>query len=73
MKGLMRRISGSRIWSLIRKELRHIKRDHHLIVMLIVPPTIQLVIFGLAGRLDVSPGRGLHLRLEPGVTIFPKS
>ena len=28
---------------------------------------------GVAGRLDVSPERGLHLRVTPGVTIFPPS
>lgn len=48
MKRLPGSIPRSRLWSLILKELRHIKRDHHLIVMLIVPPTVQLVIFGLA-------------------------
>jgi 2,3-bisphosphoglycerate-dependent phosphoglycerate mutase len=29
------------------------------------------VAHGLVGRLDVSRARGLHLHLEPGVTIFP--
>jgi broad specificity phosphatase PhoE len=29
------------------------------------------VAHGVAGRLDVSPGRGLRLTLKPGVTIFP--
>ena len=28
---------------------------------------------GVAGRLDVMPERGLHLRVTPGVTIFPPS
>jgi broad specificity phosphatase PhoE len=28
------------------------------------------VAHGLAGRLEVSKGRGLHLHVEPGVTIF---
>src|SRR5262245_3344976 len=48
MRSLQTRIFGSRLWALILKELRHIKRDRRLIGMLIVPPTIQLVIFGLA-------------------------
>ena len=30
------------------------------------------VAHGLVGQLDISGDRGLHLRLEPGVTIFPK-
>jgi len=30
------------------------------------------VAHGLAGRLSVSPARGLDLRLHPGVTIFPE-
>jgi broad specificity phosphatase PhoE len=30
------------------------------------------VAHGLAGRLDVSKAKGLHLHLEPGVTIFPR-
>ncbi len=48
MNSLLRRVFGMRIWALILKELRHIKRDHHLIVTLVIPPTVQLVIFGLA-------------------------
>jgi broad specificity phosphatase PhoE len=31
------------------------------------------VAHGLVGRLDVTTGRGLQLRVGPGVTIFPKS
>jgi len=31
------------------------------------------VAHGLAGRLEVTPDRGLHLRMEPGVTIFPEA
>jgi ABC-2 type transport system permease protein len=48
MKGLINRLRGMRLWALILKELRHIKRDHHLIATLVIPPTLQLVIFGLA-------------------------
>ena len=48
MKRLLNRLSGMRIFALTLKELRHIKRDHHLIAMLVIPPTLQLVIFGLA-------------------------
>jgi ABC-2 type transport system permease protein len=48
MKRLKGKASGLRVWALVLKELRHIKRNRQLILMLIVPPTIQLVIFGLA-------------------------
>ena len=30
------------------------------------------VAHGLVGRLEITPGRGLHLDLSPGVTIFPE-
>lgn len=46
MKNLINKIRGLRIWALFLKELRHIKRDRQLIAALIVPPTIQLIIFG---------------------------
>jgi ABC-2 type transport system permease protein len=35
-----------RIWSLFLKEMRQIKADKKLVVSLILPPTLQLVIFG---------------------------
>lgn len=48
MKTLIDAIGGWRIWPLFMKELRQIKQDQKLIVSLILPPTLQLVIFGLA-------------------------
>ena len=51
---MLSRIRGLRIWALIVKELGHIKRDHRLIAMLVIPPTIQLIIFGLALNPEVS-------------------
>jgi ABC-2 type transport system permease protein len=54
MKRLFNRIFASRLWSLFLKEARQIKRDHHLIAALIVPPTIQILIFGLALNPQVS-------------------
>ena len=48
MKSLINRLLGMRLGALILKELRHIKRDYHLIATLVIPPTVQLVIFGLA-------------------------
>jgi ABC-2 type transport system permease protein len=37
-----------RFWSLTLKELRQIRRDHRLVLSLIIPPVIQLLVFGLA-------------------------
>ncbi len=48
MKKLINKIRGLRIWALFLKELRHIKRDRQLIAALIVPPTVQLIIFGFS-------------------------
>lgn len=41
---------GSRLWSLIKKEFRQTMRNHLLLYLLIVPPTVQLII--LAAALD---------------------
>jgi ABC-2 type transport system permease protein len=54
MRRLVNKIFGSRLWSLFMKELRQIKRDHKLIAALIVPPTVQIIIFGLALNPQVS-------------------
>jgi ABC-type multidrug transport system, permease component len=54
MSKLINIIRGLRIWALIVKELGHIKRDHHLIVALVIPPTIQLIIIGLALNPEVT-------------------
>ncbi|HST23036.1 MAG TPA: ABC transporter permease [Blastocatellia bacterium] len=48
MKKIINKIRGLRIWALFLKELRHIKRDRQLIAALIVPPTVQLIIFGFS-------------------------
>jgi drug efflux transport system permease protein len=48
MNNFLHQIRGLRIWALILKELRHIKADRRLIATLIIPPTVQLVLFGLA-------------------------
>lgn len=39
---------GQRIWALIRKELGQIRRDRRLVISLIVPPVLQLTLFGFA-------------------------
>lgn len=58
MKNLLNRIRGLRLWALIKKELGHIKRNRQLIATLIVPPTIQLLLFGVALNPEVT---GLRL------------
>lgn len=41
-------IFSSRFWPLTLKELRQIKRNRRLVISLIIPPTIQLILFGFA-------------------------
>jgi ABC-2 type transport system permease protein len=43
-----------RLGSLLRKEITHIRRDRRLAVALIVPPTLQILLFGFALSADVS-------------------
>ena len=40
-------------WALVRKEINQILRDKQLIVLLIVPPTVQLLLYGFALNPDV--------------------
>jgi ABC-2 type transport system permease protein len=54
MKNLIDFICGLRIWALFWKELRQIKHDRQLIVALIMPPTIQLLLFGFALNPEVT-------------------
>jgi ABC-2 type transport system permease protein len=44
---------ASRFWSLVQKEIRQILRNKQLIILLIVPPTIQLLVYGFALNPDV--------------------
>ena len=37
-----------RFWSLVLKELRQIKRDRRLVMSLILPPVLQIILFGFA-------------------------
>jgi ABC-2 type transport system permease protein len=48
----------SRLWALVRKEFGQIRRNRPLIISLIVPPTIQIILFGFALNPTVD-----HLRL----------
>lgn len=45
---LIGNIFNSRLWTLFIKELNQIKRSRELIVSLVVPPTVQVLIFGFA-------------------------
>ena len=44
---------ASRFYALVRKEINQILRDKQLIILLIFPPTIQLLIYGFALNPDI--------------------
>jgi ABC-2 type transport system permease protein len=44
---------GGRFWALALKEVRQIRRDRRLVISLIVPPTLQVLLFGFALDSDV--------------------
>jgi ABC-2 type transport system permease protein len=50
---LIRRFLESRFWALMQKEINQILHDKQLISLLLIPPTIQLLIFGFALSPDV--------------------
>lgn len=45
---MLRKLIGYRMRALIRKEFRQILRDRRLAISLILPPTLQLLLFGFA-------------------------
>ena len=47
------RLFNSPFWALLRKEINQILRNKQLIVLLIVPPTLQLLVYGFALNPDV--------------------
>lgn len=53
MRALARVLLGGRFWALALKELRQIRRDRRLTISLIVPPTLQILLFGFALDSDV--------------------
>ncbi len=53
MKAAWRTLFGGRFWALALKELRQIRRDRRLMISLIVPPTLQVLLFGFALDSDV--------------------
>jgi drug efflux transport system permease protein len=48
MRKLLAKIFNYRIRALIRKEFNHIRRDRRLAISLILPPVVQLTLFGFA-------------------------
>src|SRR5436305_1652117 len=42
------RILNLRLWSLFIKEFHQIRRNRRLVILLIIPPTLKLILFGLA-------------------------
>ncbi|HKW93723.1 MAG TPA: ABC transporter permease, partial [Methylomirabilota bacterium] len=53
MRAAWRVLFGGRFWALALKELRQIRRDRRLMISLIVPPTLQVLLFGFALDSDV--------------------
>ena len=53
MRRAWRWLAGRRFWTLALKELRQIRRDRRLTISLIVPPTLQILLFGFALDADV--------------------
>src|SRR5215471_15076969 len=45
---MLTRLLKLRLWALIAKEFHQIQRNRRLIIMLIIPPTLNIVLFGLA-------------------------
>jgi ABC-2 type transport system permease protein len=45
---VLKRIINLRIWSLFIKELHQIRRNRRLVIMLIIPPTLNIILFGIA-------------------------
>jgi ABC-2 type transport system permease protein len=44
----LNRILNLRLWSLFVKEFHQIRRNRRLVILLIIPPTLNIILFGLA-------------------------
>ncbi|WHZ18039.1 MAG: protein of unknown function / Efflux ABC transporter, permease protein [Rhodanobacteraceae bacterium] len=44
----------ARVWPLVRKEFHELRRDRYMLIRLLVPPILQMLIFGYAATFDVS-------------------
>jgi ABC-2 type transport system permease protein len=45
---VLKRVFNLRIWPLFIKEFHQIRRNRRLVIMLIIPPTLNIILFGLA-------------------------
>jgi len=54
MKATLERILNWRVWPLFRKEMRQIRRNHKLVAMMVIPPTLNLVLLGFAMNPEVT-------------------
>src|SRR2546421_3080335 len=48
MTQLLNRVFNLRLWSLFIKEFHQIRRNRRLVILLIIPPTLNIILFGLA-------------------------
>ncbi len=48
MQTVVHSIFNSRLWSLFVKEFHQIRRNRRLVILLIIPPTLNIILFGLA-------------------------
>src|SRR6187549_1703822 len=48
MRSYFNRLFNLRLWSLFVKEFHQIRRNRRLVILLIIPPTLNIVLFGLA-------------------------
>jgi ABC-2 type transport system permease protein len=55
----------SALWGLLRKEVYHIRRDRRTLVVLVLLPVLQVIIFGYAIRTDVKNIRIVIVDPEP--------
>lgn len=62
----LRRLFSARLWALIRKEVQQILRNKQIVFLLLFPPTVQLLVFGLALNPEVT---GLDL----GIVDYSRS
>ncbi|MGP1385596.1 MAG: ABC transporter permease [Thainema sp.] len=60
LRRLFSYLSSSRLWPLMKKEVQQILRNKQIVFLLLFPPTIQLLVFGLALNPEVS---GLSLSI----------
>src|SRR5215467_661037 len=54
MNWITNKILNWRTWPLFRKEMIQIRRNHKLVAMLVIPPTLNLVLLGFAMNPDVA-------------------